>query len=396
MIVFQVVAATDENFSIILFPDTQYMVKSPNEKMWETMPQWVKDNRAKENIKAVIGLGDVTDTYPANPIEYSEALKGWNIIKSSDLIYMPTRGNNGDRDSKWNDYFGPKYFAGKTWFGGYHDSTTSCYYVKFVEGSKKYLVLAVGFDPNPAQIAWAQDVLNANNDSKVIVVAHSYLEAKQQRVLTGEGTELWEDLIQKNKNIFLVVCGHRYDSSPSTSYFLKDKRVNELRADYQDIGNGSGYMVNLTFQPSNYIIQTTAFSAYLNKTDPKGSYVMPLCLGIPLPKPKLVYKGKEDRTTYTIYNLSVANRNDYPASLFRPAPDLEPCGINKNSSRMWVDIFDQNGKNIYGFCALTKPSDMDGLWFSIDKGKVPPKSVSITLNDRACSISSQSNVVTIK
>jgi len=392
MIVFQVVAATDENFSLILFPDTQYMVKSPNEKMWESMPQWVKDNQAKFNIKAVIGLGDVTDS--PTPEEYLEAVKGWNVIKSSGLIYMPTRGNNGDSYPIWNQYFGPSYFAGKTWFGGSNGNSTSCYYVKFVEGSKKYLILAVGFDPNPTQIAWAQSVLNANNDSKVIVVAHSYLLDKQQ--LTTEGTKLWNGLIQKNKNIFLVVCGHKYGLPQSTSYFLRDKRVNELRADYQDKNYGNGYMEILKFQPSNYIIQTTAFSAYLNQTDPKGSYVMPLCLGIPLPKPKLVYKGKEDRTTYTIYNLSVANRNDYPASLFRPAPDLEPCGINKNSSRMWLDISDQNGKRIYGFCALTKPSDMDGLWFSIDKGKVPPKSVSITLNDRACSISSQSNVVTIK
>jgi hypothetical protein len=119
-----------------------------------------------------------------------------------------------------------------------------------------------------------------------------------------------------------------------------------------------------------------------------------------LPSPSLVYKGKEDRTTggttYTYYSLAVANRDDYPANLFKPAPDLAPCGINKDSSRTWVSIYDQNGNYIYGFCALSKPSDMDGLWFAIAKGKVPPKGVYITLNDRACKIVLKSNLVAIK
>jgi hypothetical protein len=395
MIVFQVVAATDDNFSLILFPDTQNEVKSPHKDMWESMPQWVVANKEKLNIKAVIGLGDVTDAGTTD--EYVEAVKGWNVIKSSGLIYMPTRGNNGDmNEAMWNQYFGLNYFAKKPWFGGSNGSSTSCYYVNFVEGSQKYLVLAVGYAPNASQIVWAQSVLDANKDSKVIVVAHSYLESKPQRELTAEGTTLWEGLIQKNKNIFLVVCGHRYGSSQSTSYFLKDKRVNELRADYQDKNFGNGYMEILTFQPSKCSIQTTAFSAYINNTDPKGSYVMPKCLGIPLPTPRLVYNGCEDRTTYTRYNLLVANRDDYPASLFRPAPDLAPCGLNKNSSRTWVIISNQSGNGIYGFCALSKPSDMGRLWFAIAKGKVPPKSVYITMYDRACNISSKSNLVAIK
>jgi hypothetical protein len=389
LIVFQVVAATDENFSLILFPDTQNEVKS-HKDMWESMPQWVVANQAKLNIKAVIGLGDVTDA--GTPDEYVEAVKGWNVIKSSGLIYMPTRGNNGDMYPIWNQYFGPNYFAGKAWFGGSYGNSTSCYYVKFVEGSQNYLILAVGFDPNTQQIAWAQSVLNANKDSKVVVVAHSYLDVTQ---LTPEGTKLWNGLIMQNKNIFLVVCGHVHNPSPPTSYFVRDK-VNELRADYQDSNSGNGYMEILTFQPSKCSIQTTSFSAYINNTDPKGSYVMPKCVSIPFPRPRLVYNGREDGTIYTRYNLLVTNRDDYPANLFRPAPDLAPCGLNKKSSRTWVNIYDQKGNYIYGFCALSKPSDMDRLWFAIAKGKVPPKGVYITLYDRACNISSKSNLVAIK
>ena len=200
-----------------------------------------------------------------------------------------------------------------------------------------------------------------------------------------------------NKNIFLVVCGHMHVGIPPTSYGVREK-VNELRADYQDVNSGNGYMMILTFTPSKGRIQTEAYSKYKKMFDPKGSYCMDISLR---PTPRLVYNGKEDHTTggitYTYYNLAVANRNDYPAYLFAPAPDLAPCGLNKNSSRTWVNIYDnQTGGYIYGFCALSKPSDMRSLWFAIAKGKVPPKSVYITLHDRKCNIKSKSNPVNIK
>jgi predicted phosphodiesterase len=263
------VATANENFSLVLFPDTQYEVQSHHD-MWESMPPWVVANQLKLNIKAVIGLGDVTDTDTTE--EYVEAVKGWDVIKSSGLIYMPTRGNHDSSEALWNQYFGPKYFAGKPWFSGSDGNSTSCYYVKFVEGSQKYLVLAVGYDPNTQQIAWAQSALNANNDSKVVVVAHSYLNVTE---FTPQGTTLWNGLIKQNKNIFLVVCGHIH--TPYTSYVVSSgNNVNELRADYQDYNYGNGYMEILTFQPSKSRIQTTAFSAYNNKTDSTGSYVMPL------------------------------------------------------------------------------------------------------------------------
>ena len=409
LIAFSAAKATDENFSIVLFPDTQNMVSSHHD-MWETMPQWVVENKEDLNIKAVIGLGDVTNS--GSKPEYIEAITGnmsnnrggWNLIKSSGLIYMPTRGNNGDsNEALWNEYFGPEYFTEEgsvppknmSWFGGCYDSSTSCYYVKFAEGSQKYLVMAVGHAPTKLQKVWANQVLKKNSDSKVIVVAHSYLE--NDTLTKPEGEDLWNDLIMNNKNIFLVVCGHMHVGIPPTSYGTREK-VNELRADYQDIQDGDGYMMILTFQPSKGKIQTRAYSNFTKMNDTNGSYGMDICV---LPTPRLVYIGKEDRITggitYTYYNLAVANRNYYPAYLFAPAPDLGLNGLNNNPSRTWVDIYDnQTGKSIRRFSALSKPSDMGGLWFAIAKGKVPPKSVYITLHDRKCDIKSKSNPVNIK
>ena len=158
--------------------------------------------------------------------------------------------------------------------------------------------------------------------------------------------------------------------------------------------NGSTPGENLAMRSPAISASMPSFSAILGRPIAPSSYCFEC-----LPSPNLVYNGKENYTVrgvaYTRYKLAVANRDDYPASLFKPAPDLPPCGLNNNSARTWVNIYDLEGSYIYGFCALSSPADMDGLWFAIAKGKTPPKSVYITLNDRRCKIVLKSNLVTV-
>src|SRR4051812_1713131 len=75
-----------------------------------------------------------------------------------------------------------------------------------------------------------------------------------------------------------------------------------------------------------------------------------------LPKPALRFIGTEDYTAggsaWTRYRLVVDNEYEFDEALFKPAPDLAPCGTNTNSSRAWVDIRSTE-KRLYGFCALT-------------------------------------------
>ncbi len=118
-----------------------------------------------------------------------------------------------------------------------------------------------------------------------------------------------------------------------------------------------------------------------------------------LPAPELVVTGKEERfiggNEFTRYELSVTNWNQYPAELFEAAPDLQPCGTNTEASRTWVDVYDQDGGRIYGFCTLSSPEGLRDLWFAVEGGAVHPKSVYITLTDRRCDAVYVSNQVSI-
>jgi hypothetical protein len=96
--------------------------------------------------------------------------------------------------------------------------------------------------------------------------------------------------------------------------------------------------------------------------------------------------------SYVRYRFGVMNSAEYPAEMFAAAPSLPPCGQNTKSSRTWVDIYDQAGKRLYGFCALAKPEDLNDIWFALEETAVPPSYVYIELNDRATNTKYKSNL----
>src|SRR5712692_7669978 len=130
------------------------------------------------------------------------------------------------------------------------------------------------------------------------------------------------------------------------------------------------------------------------------------CAPLPptLPNPILELTGKEDYQAngqnWTRYKLAVKNHAAYPNAMFAPAPNLPPCGANKNSSRTWVNIYHYVAlktppQYIYGFCALSSSNDLVNLWFASPAGKAPPSPVIVVLEDRQTKKNYISNTVAI-
>ncbi|HYH86298.1 MAG TPA: hypothetical protein VEX60_12665 [Pyrinomonadaceae bacterium] len=115
-----------------------------------------------------------------------------------------------------------------------------------------------------------------------------------------------------------------------------------------------------------------------------------------LPNPQLYLTGLEYYETggkqWTRYRYSVDNREAYPSEMFAAAPDLPPCGTNTKASRTWVDIYEQSGKRLNGFCAFGKPDDLSKIWFALEVGVVPPSWIYIELNDRKTGTKYKSNL----
>jgi hypothetical protein len=116
----------------------------------------------------------------------------------------------------------------------------------------------------------------------------------------------------------------------------------------------------------------------------------------PLPNPILYMTGVEYYTaggkSFIRYKYDVFNKEAYPAAMFAAAPGLPPCGTTTKASRTWVDFYDQSGKRLYGFCNLSKPSDLNQIWFAMEEGVVPPSWIYIELNDRQTNTKYKSNL----
>jgi|ERR1043166_459738 hypothetical protein len=115
-----------------------------------------------------------------------------------------------------------------------------------------------------------------------------------------------------------------------------------------------------------------------------------------LPNPVLVFSGQEPFSSggrqFIKYHFLVFNADAYPTELFAPAPQLPPCGKNNQASRTWIDLYDQTGKRLYGFCAIARPQDLNTIFFTLEVGAIPPSWIYIEINDRQTNTKYKSNL----
>jgi hypothetical protein len=115
-----------------------------------------------------------------------------------------------------------------------------------------------------------------------------------------------------------------------------------------------------------------------------------------LPNPVLNFIGQEPFSTggkdFTRYTYEVFNFDVYPKELFLAAPELPQCGVNTKASRTWVDLYDQRGKRLNGFCALASSKDLNTIWFALERNVIPPSYIYIEMTDRKTDTKYKSNL----
>ncbi len=120
--------------------------------------------------------------------------------------------------------------------------------------------------------------------------------------------------------------------------------------------------------------------------------------GLNPPAPQLAFLGAEAETInnkpFFRISLTILNWDKFPPELFKPAPNLPPCGKNKNSARTWLNIYNaENRKYIFGYCALASPEGLKKFSYAIPKSENPPKQVYIVLMDRQTNTKYKSNCI---
>ncbi|MCA9255258.1 MAG: DNRLRE domain-containing protein, partial [Phycisphaerales bacterium] len=278
-----------EDFVIVALPDTQKYTESYPE-IYDAQTQWCADNAVGMNIKFITHLGDLVEE--AATIPYWEiASASMAILDDAGIPYGTCVGNHdllypGDyydpNGTNYLTYFDPQFYQSQPWFRGASPSGLSNYQVVEADGHE-WLFMHLLVETPPAELAWAQEVLNVHRDKPTWISTHRYLF--DWRIL-GAGrydefnytfeppyrpdgvraNDFWGNFVSVNRQVYLVHCGHNDGEYRQVSVNAFGKPVHEVLADYQDTyGNGgNGWLRILTFRPDQHQIDVQTYSPYLN------------------------------------------------------------------------------------------------------------------------------------
>ncbi|MDS0300115.1 DNRLRE domain-containing protein [Halogeometricum sp. S1BR25-6] len=268
------VAQSEESWSIVALPDTQFYAEDTSEYPAE-MTQWIADNRESENIAFVSHVGDVVEN--ASEIEEWEHMDGAMSTLDGVVPYSTVPGNHdwetvGKRSSSVDNYvryFGPSRHEGRDYFGGAGpgDNELNSYQL-FSAGGYDFLHLALEWEPRgdvddpSTPLGWAQEVLEEYSDRPTIVTTHSYLRTdpvvrlrsvQEEEEDGNTGRTVWKELIKPNAQVFMVLCGHWYrggGEARKVSMNDASEEVYQMLANYQQRDEGGhGLFRQIQFRP---------------------------------------------------------------------------------------------------------------------------------------------------
>ena len=260
--------AKQEPFTVVMLPDTQnYSEKNP--EIFHDQTRWAAEHIAEENIVFVTHVGDIVQNFAERQEEWDVAdaamrrldgLVPWGVaIGNHDYDRNP---DNPRQANKFVEVFGPQRFAGQSWFGGASENGLNTYQT-FSGGGRELLILHLESDAPDDAIAWAEGVLRQHPDKPAIVTTHIYLDDRTNARTVkpyllpedgNSGEDIYQKLIRRNRQIFMVLCGHWataggewFQASPQDG----GGEVFEVLADYQTRERGGdGWLRIIRFEPA--------------------------------------------------------------------------------------------------------------------------------------------------
>jgi hypothetical protein len=227
-------------------------------------------------------MGDhFAPTPKTRTVEIPKAIEGYRRIAATGLPFGVAPGNH-DYDAMWGlETFPPnldkdpsefemadlgmlhvggldnfrsafgddsEFFRGQSWYvasfrGGANSAQV------FEAGGYRFLHFALEMSADDEVLAWVESVLARYPDTPTILSTHDYLDSRGRRagnpiidLAAGDpgyhnsAEEIWADLIARNDDIFLVLCGHHHGQAFRTDLNESGHEVYQMLADFQDRG----------------------------------------------------------------------------------------------------------------------------------------------------------------
>ena len=260
---------TDKPYTFIWMSDTQGLAEY-YPQIYTTTTQWVVDNIQKLNIQYLIHTGDFVNTN-SDPVQWDNAKKAIGILNGK-LPYLTVAGNHDIYDGadqydvydNYLDMVNAANFKALPMFGGFYQDGRGRYDLLTINNDS-YIILSMGYDIDNDAIEWMNKILRQYESRTAILCVHGYMDETGD--LTSDGDKLYSEVVVPNKNIRLVLCGHRHGVNHFTATPDEggNRKVYELLFNYQDETDaGSGYLAIMTFDDTKREINITSYSPYLD------------------------------------------------------------------------------------------------------------------------------------
>lgn len=286
-------SAAHADFTIAVLPDTQIYARQFPE-IFVSQTQWIRDNAQQDNIVFVLHEGDIVNrgNSPDHVFQWDNADEAISLLDGvlpySLAVGNHDMGSNGEAENRdttnYNLYFPFTRYQAQPWYGGHLGDDNDNHYVLFESGGMAFMVITLEFGPNSEMVAWANQIVSAHPDRRVIVLTHCYTFHDDTRVGQGDpwnphtygidaiddphdGDELWDQFVRCHENIFLVLSGHVLGDGLGrlTSVGTFGNAVHQVLANYQMLPNGGeGWLRLLRFKPAENLISVTTYSPWLD------------------------------------------------------------------------------------------------------------------------------------
>lgn len=255
--------------TVVWMSDTQHYSESyPH--IFKSMTEWIVQHKSALDIRYVIHTGDIVDDRD-QPAQWNHAEAALKLLDGAVPLFTIAGNHDISNESRIFDpyisIFGEGRFNSLPTEGGTYGDGIARYELLDMD-KRKYILAGVSYHPDSEEIDWLNDVLAEHIDRTAILCVHSYMDAKGK--LTTDGKQLLPNVVEKNPNVWLVLCGHMHGIYHSTVLFDGDRdgtaerTVYQLLFDYQDgKRGGNGYICLLGFDEDNGVLHVQTYSPYL-------------------------------------------------------------------------------------------------------------------------------------
>lgn len=255
-------------YTIAWLSDTQhYSRKYP--ALFRDQTRFLQENAERLSLVYVVHTGDL--------VHNRDDARQWAVadeaMRTLDEIPYGVCAGNHDVGTSLRDcdytvygtYFGEARMAGKPWYGGSYENNRGHFDLIDV-GDTGFLFVYMGYHIDEAAVDWLNATFAAYPDRIGALCVHSYFN--HDCTLTDQGELLYDGVVARNPNLYLVLCGHRYNSACVPATFDDDgdgaaeRTVLQMICNYQAAGQtgGDGYLRLMQVDEAAGVIHILSYS----------------------------------------------------------------------------------------------------------------------------------------